>query len=79
MGPAGFSTPKAGPRPHVGHSLLALAPALFAGGDVAPAVAGLAAGFEPAGARLPGRNRKDPGPVEVDADLWARVLSLTKG
>jgi hypothetical protein len=51
----------------------------IAGGDVATAVAGLAAGFEPACARLPGRNRKDPGPVEVDADLWARVLSLAKG
>lgn len=75
MEASGFSNAEGGP-PHVGQFLLALDPGHFAGDGVAAAVASLAAGFERAGARLPGRNRKEPGPVEVDADLWAHVLSL---
>ena len=78
MEASGFSNPEGGP-PHVGQFLLAIDPGHFAGGHVATAIAGLAAGFERAGARLPGRNRNALGPVEVDADLWARVLSLGKG
>ena len=78
MEASGFSNDEGGP-PHVGQFLLAIDPGHFAGGDVATSIAGLAAGFERAGARPPGRNRKEPGPVEVDADLWARVLSLAKG
>ncbi len=75
---SGFSNSEGGP-PHVGQFLLAIDPGHFAGNRVAAAIADLAKGFDEAGARLPGRNRKTPGPVEVDADLWARVQSLAQG
>lgn len=74
---SGFSNQEGGP-PHVGQFLLAIDPGHFAGGDFATAIADLAANFERVGARLPGRNKKEPGPVEVDAELWARVLSLAQ-
>lgn len=74
---SGFSDGEGGP-PHVGQFLLAIDPGHFAGHRFAAAIADLAAGFDQAGARLPGQNRKAPGPVAVDADLWARVLSLAQ-
>ncbi|WP_374643690.1 Ldh family oxidoreductase [Tabrizicola sp.] len=72
---SGFSNSEGGP-PHVGQFLLAIDPDCFAGHRVAAALADLATGFEQAGVRLPGRHRTEPGPVAVDAGLWARVLSL---
>ncbi|MGB3387214.1 MAG: Ldh family oxidoreductase [Pseudaminobacter sp.] len=74
---SGFSNQEGGP-PQVGQFLLAIDPGHFSGTNVAASIGRLAAGFDQAGARLPGRNRKDPDVVEVDRDLWSRVLSLAQ-
>lgn len=75
---SGFSNREGGP-PHVGQFLLAINPGHFAGKNVASAIARLAEGFERAGARLPGRGRKEEDAVEVDGALWSRVISLAQG
>ena len=72
---SGFSTPDGGP-PHVGQFLLAIDPDHFAGTAYAESVRALTKGFDQAQARLPGSRSAVAEQVEVDEDLWRRVLAL---
>lgn len=72
---SGLSDNRGGP-PGLGQFLLAVDPGNFAADRFAESLTSLAAAYEQAGVRLPGRACKWQDHVEVDADLWRRVNAL---
>lgn len=73
-----FGDDTGGP-PRVGQFLLAIDPAHYSAGEFAPILSSLIDEHEKIGLRLPGRSRIAADKIEVNPDLWQKVLSLSSG
>ena len=72
---SGFGDDTGGP-PRVGQFLLAIDPAHYGTGEFAHIMSSLIDEHEKIGLRLPGRSRGSSNEVEVNPDLWQKVLLL---
>ena len=75
---SGFGDDAGGP-PRVGQFLLAIDPAHYSAGEFTRIISSLIDEHEKISLRLPGRSRIASDTVEVNPDLWQKVLSLSSG